>query len=134
VGGSAPSVYYNQVMTRDNSPEFANAVITVDSVGAAASMIAELQFELQDKFPQAKVVVRAFGQGPPIAAPIEVDIFGPDVDTLNALGEQVRLAMTKVPGITQSIASITTGESELHFDVSENESFISRLSLNEIAQ
>jgi multidrug efflux pump subunit AcrB len=134
VGGSAPSVYYNQVMTRDNSPEFANAVITVDSVSAAASMITELQFELQDKFPQAKVVVRAFGQGPPIAAPIEVDIFGPDVDTLNALGEKVRLAMTKVPGITQSTASITTGESELHFDVSENESFISHLSLNDIAQ
>jgi multidrug efflux pump subunit AcrB len=26
VGGSTPSVYYNQVMTRDNTPHFANGV------------------------------------------------------------------------------------------------------------
>ena len=32
VGNSTPAVYYNQVMTRDNSPNFANAVITANSV------------------------------------------------------------------------------------------------------
>lgn len=31
VGGSAPSVYYNQIMTRDNLPNFANAVVTTDT-------------------------------------------------------------------------------------------------------
>ena len=134
VGSSAPSVYYNQVMTRDNSPEFSNAVITTHSVSDAATLIPTLQFALQEQFPQAKIAVRAFGQGPPIASPLEVDIFGPDIDKLNALGEQVRLALSQVKGATASIASITTGEPELHFDVSENESYISRLSLNEIAQ
>jgi multidrug efflux pump subunit AcrB len=63
-----------------------------------------------------------------------VDIFGPDINTLNALGEQVRLAMSKVPGITQTIASITTGEPELQYDVSENDSYIAQLSLTEIAK
>ncbi|MFT5541217.1 MAG: multidrug efflux pump [Glaciecola sp.] len=134
IGASAPSIYYNQVMSRDNSPEFANAVITTTSISAAAELIPKLQFDLQNSFPEAKVAVRAFGQGPPIPAPIEVDIFGPDIDTLNALGEQVRLAMTKVPGITQSIASITTGEPELQFNVSENDSYLAQLSLTDIAQ
>ncbi|MFQ3248539.1 MAG: multidrug efflux pump [Glaciecola sp.] len=134
IGASAPSIYYNQVMSRDNSPEFANAVVTTGSISAAAALIPKLQFELQDAYPNAQIVVRAFGQGPPIPAPIEVDIFGPDINTLNALGEEVRLAMTKVPGISQSIATITTGEPELQYDVTENESFIAQLSLTEIAQ
>lgn len=134
VGASTPSVYYNQVMTRDNSPEFANAVITTTSIAAAAELIPKLQFELQNVFPEAKIVVRPFGQGPPVPAPIEVDIFGPDIDILNKLGQQVSLAMTQVPGIIQTVASITTGEPELQFDVSENDSYLSRLSLTDIAQ
>jgi len=134
VGASTPSIYYNQVMSRDNSPEFANAVVTTNSITEAAALIPKLQSELQDAYPNAQIVVRAFGQGPPIPAPIEVDIFGPDINTLNALGEQVRFAMTKVPGITQTIASITTGEPELQYDVSENDSYIAQLSLTEIAK
>lgn len=134
VGASTPSIYYNQVMSRDNSPEFANAVVTTNSISQAAALIPTLQYELQDAYPNARIVVRAFGQGPPIPAPIEVDVFGPDIHTLNALGEQVRLAMTKVPGITQTIATITTGEPELQYDVSENDSYIAQLSLTDIAQ
>jgi len=134
VGASTPSIYYNQVMSRDNSPEFANAVITTNSISEAAVLIPKLQYELQDAYPNVRIVVRAFGQGPPIPAPIEVDVFGPDIDTLNSLGEQVRLAMTKVPGITQTIATITTGEPELLYDVSENDSYLAQLSLTDIAR
>lgn len=134
VGGSIPSVYYNQVMTKDNSSEYAQAVINTITIKQASQLIAQLQFELQDKFPQTKIIVRPFGQGPPIAAPIEVDVFGPDLEVLDKLGEQIRLAMTRTPGITQSLASITVGEAELSYSVDENESLLSQLSLNQIAQ
>jgi len=133
VGGSTPSIYYNQVMTRDNSPEFANAVITAESVSRAESLISELQFGIQDAFPELKIVVRKFGQGPPIPAPIEVDIYGPDIEVLSQLGEDVRLAMSKIPGITQSIPSISMDEAELKYDVDETQSFLSQLALNQIA-
>ncbi len=133
VGGSAPSVYYNQVMTRDNMPHFANGVITTYTVQQAAKLIGKLQAELDERFPQAKIVVRAFGQGPPISAPIGVEIYGPDLTVIHQLGEQVRLAMAQIPGITQSIASITMGEPELKLDVSRNAAALSGLSLNDIA-
>ena len=133
VGGSVPSVYYNQVMTRDNTPYFAQAVVSAVSVDGAATLISELQFELSEQFPQAQVVVRPFGQGPPISAPIGVDIFGPDLEVLQQLGEQVRLAMSEIPGITQSIASIETGEPELILRTSYNESLLAGLSYNDIA-
>ena len=59
-------------------------------------------------------MVKGFGQGPPIAAPVEVEIFGPDLNVLNELGEQVRALMSEVDGISQSIASISMGEPELN--------------------
>lgn len=134
IGGSAPSVYYNQIMNRDNTPQFANAVITTESVSAAVKLIPQLQQQLDEQYPQAKVVVRAFGQGPPISAPIGVKIIGPDLYVLNELGEQVRLVLSGIPGVTQSIASVTMGEPELVLDATAQNSKLAGLSLTEISR
>lgn len=134
IGASTPSIYYNQVQTRDNSPHFANAVITTDSVTRADAILLKLQYDLQDAFPNAQMVVRKFGQGPPIAAPVEVHIIGSDLHLLDSLGQQVRKEMSHIEGITQSLVSISTGEPELLLDISENESYLSQLSLSQIAQ
>ncbi|MDF2176662.1 efflux RND transporter permease subunit [Aliiglaciecola sp. CAU 1673] len=133
VGGSSPSVYYNQIMNKDGSPHFANAVITATGVEQAAGLIARLQSQLDEALPEAKVVVRAFGQGPPISAPVGVEIYGQDLETLATLGEQVRLAMSETPGITQSIASISLGESELQLAVSREIGQFTQLPLTDIA-
>nr|WP_211162759.1 efflux RND transporter permease subunit [Alteromonas ponticola] len=133
VGGSAPSVYYNQVMTRDNTPYFANAVVTTASADQASHLIGALQQELQQQFSDLKIVVRAFGQGPPIAAPIEVDIIGQDIAKLDALGKQIRLLMSGLDGITQSIASIGYGEPELTLQTTETVTSSAGLGLSEIA-
>jgi multidrug efflux pump len=134
VGGSAPSVYYNQVMNKDNSPYYANAVVTAETVQRAAQLIGQLQTSLDERFPNARFVVKAFGQGPPVSAPVGFKIYGPDIDVLNRLGEEVRLAMSQVPGISQSLASITLGDAELVLDTKRDSSQISGLSLVEIAQ
>lgn len=134
IGSSTPAIYYNQIMTRDNAPNFANAVITANSVADADRLISQLQFDLQNSLPEAKIVVRKFGQGPPIAAPIEVDIYGNDLQILDEIGKQVRYAMSQVPGITQSLVSISMGEPEVVLDVSENQTILSQLSLTQIAQ
>jgi multidrug efflux pump len=133
IGGSAPSVYYNQVMNRDNTPHYANAVITTSSVDSASSLIIEMQHILDEDYPQAKIVVRAFGQGPPVSSPIGVKIFGPDIAIINDLGNQVRLAMSELPGVTNTIASVTLGESELVMNVTRDVSSLANLSLSDIA-
>lgn len=133
VGGSAPSVYYNQVMTRDNLANFANAVVTTNTVAQASRLIAELQHELDARLPQVQVVVRAFGQGPPIAAPVEVEVFGPDVDVLNELGQRVRYLLSDIPGIAQSIASITMAEPELNVDANSDTLSYLGISLSDLA-
>lgn len=133
IGGSAPSVYYNQVMNRDNTPHYANGVITTSSVDSASTLITEMQHILDVDYPQAKVVVRAFGQGPPISSPIGVKIFGPDINIINDLGNKVRLVMSELPGVTNTIASVTLGESELVMNVTRDVSSLADLSLSDIA-
>lgn len=134
VGGSAPSVYYNQVMNRDNTPYFANAVVSTDSVERAVELIKTLQGQLQHQFPDGQIVVRAFGQGPPVPAPIEVDIVGPDLSVLNEIGQQVRLTMAQTQGVTQSIASITFGDPELVVDTNSSVTAQATTDLSSIAQ
>lgn len=133
VGGSAPSVYYNQTMTRDNTPYFANAVVTTDTVENATTLVGQLQGELDVAYPQVQIVVRAFGQGPPIAAPIEVEILGPDLNVLNDLGDQVRMFMSQVDGISQSTASISMGEPELKIEANSDSLSYLGLTLSDLA-
>ncbi|UTP72961.1 efflux RND transporter permease subunit [Alteromonas sp. LMIT006] len=113
VGASTPKVYYNFVMNRDNSPEFANAIVQVDSAERARGMLDKLQQDLQSSFPQAKVVVKSFGQGPPIPAPVEIDVYGQDLAVLEEIGRDIQLIMSQIPGIVQTFATVTTSESEL---------------------
>lgn len=133
IGGSAPSVYYNQIMRRDNAPNFANAVITTTTVSEAADLIGELQTRLNQLFPEVQIIVRAFGQGPPIAAPVEVEIIGPDLNQLNQLGQQVRQIMSTVPGISQSTATVTLGEPELKVEANSDVTSYLGLSLADLA-
>jgi len=134
IGGSFPSVYYNQVMNKDNSSHYANAVVKANSVSDAKVLIGQLQTELDQAYPQSKIVVRAFGQGPPVSAPVGLKIFGPDINILNSLGEQVRLAMSQVPGISHSIASVTLGEPEWVLEATQDVSQMAGMSLVEVAQ
>ncbi len=134
VGGSFPSVYYNQVMNKDNSSHYANGVVKANSISAAKALIGQLQTELDQAYPQTKIIVRAFGQGPPISAPVGLKILGPDINILNSLGQQVRLAMSQVPGISHSIASVTFGEPEWVLDATQDVSQMAGMSLVAIAQ
>ncbi|MFC3093772.1 efflux RND transporter permease subunit [Alteromonas sediminis] len=120
LGGSTAPVYYNQILRVKNKANYANAVVTVTDPTRAESLVRTLQADLQQAFPDLKLVVREFSQGPPIEAPIEIEIFGPDLEVLDQLGKQVRLAMSQLPGITQSVASVSFSEPEYSLDVTRD--------------
>ena len=46
----------------------------------------DLQNELDAQFPSARVLVRKLQQGPPFDAPVEMRIYGPNLDELRRLG------------------------------------------------
>jgi len=107
LGNSVPSFYYNVITRVKNSPNYAHAIINLKDNRDVGGLIRQLQGELDLQFPQARVLVRQLEQGPPFDAPVEVRIYGPDVDQLTQLGEEMRLIAAELPEVihTKTILS-----------------------------
>ena len=50
------------------------------------------------QYPNARIYVREFQNGPPITAPIAIRVVGDDLDTLYTLSAQVEKVMKETPG------------------------------------
>lgn len=133
VGGSFPSVYYNLIMDRDGSGHYAHGIITATDFDRVTAMIDELQDEIDKRFPQAQVVVRKFAQGPPAAADVQLRLLGPGIETLQDLGEQVRVIVAEHPGILHSQLTMPRGEPKLSLDANEETARLSGLKLTQVA-
>ena len=114
-GGSVPNVYYNQLMTEEHNSAHAQAVLQIDGPDDIAALARQLQRMLDVRFPDARIVVTPFGQGPPIDAPVGVRLIGNDLDTLAQLGDDARALMHQVPQIIHTRASLGAGEPKLQF-------------------
>ena len=115
VGHSFPTVYYNRIMKVRGEDTYAQAVVFTRDVASANTLTRTLTSELPDAFPEARLVVNPYSQGPPVDAPVGFRIEGPDLAELVRLGNEVRRVMHTVPEIVQSYSTITGGEPKLAF-------------------
>ena len=132
-GASSPPVYYNQLRDEDNHPAYARGTVLAADPREAKRLVGTLQDGLSERFPDARVVVRPFGQGPPIPAPVSLRVVGPDAHQLRKYGEAVRRIMHEIPAITHTRASIEGGEPKLWLQADEEEARLAGLSLRDIA-
>ncbi len=130
---SSPPVYYNQLREQDNNPDYARGIIKVADAAMAKSLEDGLQGRLTEGFRDAQVVVRAFGQGPPISAPIGFRIIGPETDQLRRLGERLRALLHRHPDVITTRASILGGEPKLWLAADEHAARLAGLTLGDIA-
>jgi multidrug efflux pump subunit AcrB len=98
VGRSAPPFYYNIVGGRDGAPRHAQALIRTASAQATEAVLPDLQRGLPALAPEAQVLVRGLVQGPPVAAPVEFRIIGPELEVLRADPARVRDMAILPPG------------------------------------
>ena len=99
VGKGNPQVYYNVIQTSQRS-DFAEIFVQLDDHTLAKEKLEIIEF-LRKKwtpYPGARVEVKNFEQGPPVAAPVEVRIFGDNLDTLRALAGRVENLLKGTPG------------------------------------
>ncbi|MEM9942654.1 MAG: efflux RND transporter permease subunit [Planctomycetota bacterium] len=99
LGRSAPTFYYNVVPRRISTPNYAQAFIDLRDTSDLDFAIQQLQRRLDQKLCNARVIVRKLEQGPPFDAPIELRIFGNDLDQLQELGQQMRLVLSQHPKV-----------------------------------
>ena len=133
VGGSFPSVYYNLSMNQDNASHYAQGVIEATSAEAVRTLVPDLQRRLDERFPGAQIVMRSFGQGPPVDAGVSFRIRGPSVASLQELGEQVRGRLQAHPDVLHTRTSLPRGEPQLTARVDEDLARFAGLPLREIA-
>ena len=103
IGASFPTVYYNLIMNQDGSPNYAHGIVTATDFKAVARMIDGLQARLDQQFPEAQILLTKFAQGPPADADVEFRLTGPDIDTLQSLGEEVRRHLVAHSGILHTL-------------------------------
>lgn len=99
VGKGNPQVYYN-VMQANQRSDFAEIFVQLQpdtKPDDKVALIQELR-ELWTPYPGAKVEVKDFEQGIPIISPVEVRLFGPNLDTLQHLAANVENMLKETQG------------------------------------
>ena len=134
VGESAPRFYYNLTGDRENQPYYAQAMVQLKSEEGVESLVREVQAELSDRFPSARVIAQKFQQGPPFDAPVEMRIYGPNLEELRRLGMAVRELMTTLPDVIQVRDDLTAGQPKLGLDLDDEQVRQAGLTNTAIAQ
>ena len=133
LGESPPAFYYNMYRNREGIPSWAEALVLTRDKDLTNELIRRLQVELDRGFPEAQIVVRGIDQGPPVMAPLEVEIFGPNLDVLQRLGEQFRLRLDSIPQVTHTTVDLIGGAPKLLFELEEEKLRLAQLQLTDAA-
>lgn len=133
IGASSPSYYYNLVPSKDGSPFFAQAMVTMDHFSNANALIPQLQIELDALFPEAQILVRKLEQGPPFNAPVEYRIVGPNLQTLKRLGDELRLLMSDINSVKHTRATLASAVPKALVDINETEAKRLGLTLRQVS-
>ncbi|MEL6223723.1 MAG: efflux RND transporter permease subunit, partial [Cyanobacteria bacterium J06627_8] len=134
VGESAPRFYYNLKGDRQNESYYAQAMVQMASEEGLDETVQEVQNTLNRLFPSARVIVQKFQQGPPFDAPIEMRIYGPNLQELRRLGMDVRAMLTSIPEVVQARDSLTEQQPKLSLSIDEEQARQAGLTNTDIAQ
>ena len=99
VGKGNPRIYYNEFQL-ENTPNQAQLIAYLDEeahVPEIQAFAEKMRSELTG-IAGVKVEVKRYQQGPPISAPIEMRVLGPNLDSLEALSAKVEQIMKGIPG------------------------------------
>jgi multidrug efflux pump subunit AcrB len=134
LGESAPTFYYNLLPRNAQVSRYAQGLVTLESADDLRDVIRRLQDQLDREFPDARVLARQLEQGPPFAAPIEVRLFGPDLERLRELGDELRLHLSEVPEVIHTKAELSEPAAKLMVVVDEEDARLAGLNHTSIAR
>ncbi len=98
VGRFNPRIYYN-VIEKGQSENTGQLFVMLQDMETSEkkALIDQLRTQLVN-YPNAKIEVKDFEQGPPLEAPIAYRIFGENLDTLRSVAFKVEKLLAKHPG------------------------------------
>lgn len=121
VGKGNPQVYYNVTQANPRTDLTEILVMLEHKTNSAKKL--EIIEQLRKKwsnYPGARIEVKNFEQGPPVAAPIEVRLFGDNLDTLRIVAIKVERMLGKIPGTLYINNPISNVKSDLVINVNKH--------------
>ncbi|MEO1445205.1 MAG: efflux RND transporter permease subunit, partial [Cyanobacteria bacterium J06635_11] len=134
IGESAPKFYYNITGKRTNQAQYAQALVQLNTDKNVEPLINSIQTKLTNAFPAARILVRQLEQGPPFDAPVELRIYGPNLDELKRLGLEARRILGSIPDVIITRDDLSEALPKLGLTVDEEQARQSGLSNSAIAQ
>ncbi|TWU03002.1 efflux RND transporter permease subunit [Stieleria varia] len=132
-GESAPMFYYNVINNRRGVPSFANAIVQMKSAEGIGETLRTLQKRADELVSDGRVLFRQLEQGPPFDAPIEIRLFGPDLDRLAEIGDEVRLALASAPDVIHTKSPLNETLPTITFDVREADARLAGLQPSDVS-
>lgn len=120
VGKGNPRIYYN-VIPENERTDYTQIFVQLDEETTAEEKLKLIE-ELRTAwtpYPGAKVEVKNFEQGPPINAPVEVRLFGENLDTLRTLATRVETLLEKTPGTIYITNPVMHLKSDIKVDINK---------------
>lgn len=121
VGKGNPRIYYN-VIPENERTDFTQIFVQLNENTPAEKKLAVIE-ELRQRwtpYPGAKVEVKNFEQGPPINAPVEVRLFGDNLDTLRALAGRVETLLQQTKGTIYITNPVLHLKSDIKVDINKD--------------
>ena len=133
LGRSAPRFYYNLTGGRERYANYAQGIVQLED-SVRHELVRSLQSQLDRAFPEARALVRPLEQGPPFDAPVELRIYGSDLERLQALGERARAILAEIPQATHTRDSLSEVVPQLALKIDEEEARLAGLDHAEISR
>ncbi|MGD9253919.1 MAG: efflux RND transporter permease subunit [Holophagae bacterium] len=118
MGRGAPRFYYN-IQSVPWSPHFAQLMITTRTAADVDPVLAWLRSEVEPRIPSAEIIGRKLEQGPPVAAPIEIRVFGEEPEALYAAVTAVSSELRSIEGAVDVRHDLGPGEPTLRFEIDD---------------
>jgi multidrug efflux pump subunit AcrB len=118
VGKGNPQIYYNELQENERT-NYSQIFVQLDEHTAPDKKL-ELIEKLRSKwtpYPGAKIEVKNFEQGPPVVAPVEVRLFGDNLDTLRALAAKVEDMLLQTEGTIYVDNPVATMKTDIKVDI-----------------
>jgi multidrug efflux pump subunit AcrB len=120
VGKGNPRIYYNEIPENERS-DYAQIFVQLSNKMTPDKKLRMIE-TLRKKwtpYPGARIEVKNFEQGPPVVAPVEVRLFGDNLDTLRSLAARVETMLRKTEGTIYIDNPVDLLKSDIKVDINK---------------
>jgi multidrug efflux pump subunit AcrB len=133
VGKGNPRIYYNVVQENERT-DFSQTFVQLEDDASPDTKLNIINF-LRDEFknyPGAKIEVKNFEQGPPIVAPVEVRLFGDNLDSLRTYASRIETLLKQTEGTIYVNNPVNNLKSDIRVVINQDKARMSSINTVDI--